>query len=312
VASCPVCRNPAEKTALAEVSLVHDAAGRLVQCPACGVICFDPLPSIEILNRFYSAAYYDFRRWPGEAGGAWFGRKLRKIGPTGRFLDVGCATGFFLNGIRQSTGWEVHGVEFGRDAVTYARHKLGLDVFEGDLEDANYPDGHFDYVHVNNVLEHVLDPVGLLAECRRVLKPGGHFFLAVPNGINDSRNLIEFFSTENIPARSPSGHIFFFPARTLLMLFERFGFAVRTKKTGSIKRGLRNTGLLPKKKNWKEDYSFPRPELQVNTGQGVVAKKEKRKSSFYYEYRNFSADLGNLPGLHDFGLDFLFELQKEE
>jgi len=300
-----------EKPVLAEVTLVHDDASRLVQCPDCGVICFDPLPSVEILNRFYSAAYYDFRRWPGEAGGAWFGRKLRKIGPTGRFLDVGCATGFFLNGIRQSSRWEVHGVEFSKAAVAYARRELGLDVLPGDLKDANYPDDYFDYVHVNNVLEHVLNPVDLLAECRRVLKPGGRFFLAVPNGINDSRNLIEFFRTESIPARSPNGHIFFFPARTLLMLFERFGFSILSKKTGSIKRGLRNAAILGRKKNWKENH-FSGNELQGSAVQEVVVKEEKKKPEFYYKYRNFSADMSNLPGLHDFGLDFLFELQKEE
>ena len=69
VATCLVCNDTAEKPFLAEVSLVPDATSRLVQCSACGVICFDPLPTVAILNRFYSAAYYDFRRWPGEAGG---------------------------------------------------------------------------------------------------------------------------------------------------------------------------------------------------------------------------------------------------
>ncbi|MEN8006092.1 MAG: class I SAM-dependent methyltransferase [Candidatus Krumholzibacteriota bacterium] len=296
---------------MAEVALIPDTASRLVQCPACGVIRFDPLPTTEILNRFYSAAYYDFRRWPGEAGGAWFARKLRKISTTGRFLDVGCATGFFLNGIRQSTDWEVHGVEFSPDAAAYARDELGLDVRQGDLRDAGYPDGHFDYVHMNNVLEHVLDPVDLLAECRRVLKPGGHFFLAVPNGINDSRNLIEFHRTEGIPARSPSGHIFFFPARTLRWLLDSHGFTVLSKKTGSIKRGLRNAGILKRKKNWKADHQL-RADSQGNAGQGVIVAKEKRKPDWYYRYRNFSAEMGNWPGLHDFGLDFLFECRKGE
>ena len=311
MAPCPVCPSTDEKTVLAEVALVPDSDSRLVQCPSCGVICFDPLPTVEILNRFYSAAYYDFRRWPGEAGGAWFGRRLGKIAPTGRFLDVGCATGFFLNGIRQSTDWEVHGVEFSPDAVAYAKGELGLDVLAGDLQDAGYPDEFFDYVHVNNVLEHVLDPVGLLSECRRILKPGGRFFLAVPNGVNDSRNLVEFHRSEGIAARSPSGHIFFFPARTLQMLLDRLGFTVLSKKTGSIKRGLRNAGILRRKKNWKNDH-HPRPDIQSNTGQEVVIAQEKRKPGLYYRYRNFSADMGNLPGLHHFGLDFLLECRKGE
>ena len=73
-------------------------------------------------------------------------------------------------------------MEFSPEAVAYARGELGLDVLAGDLQDAGYPDEFFDYVHVNNVLEHVLDPVGLLTECRRILKPGGRFHLAVPTG----------------------------------------------------------------------------------------------------------------------------------
>jgi SAM-dependent methyltransferase len=309
VALCPVCTTPAEKSVLAEVSLVHDTSSRLVQCPGCGVICFDPLPTVDILNRFYSAAYYDFRRWPGEAGGAWFARKLRKISPTGRFLDVGCATGFFLEGIRQNSDWEVNGVEFGGAAAAYARDNLGLDVRQGDLRDAGYPDAHFDYVHMNNVLEHVLDPVGLLAECTRILKPGGHFFLGVPNGINDSRNLIAFHESEKIPAHSPSGHIFFFPSRTLLALFGKFGLEIRSRKTGSVKAGLRNAGILPKKKNWKKGFYSP-AEVEVKGSQGVVIEEESRQPALYYKYRNFSAEMGNLGGLHDFGLDFLFELRK--
>ena len=50
--------------------------------------------------------------------------------------------------------------------------------------------------------------------------------------------------------------------------------------------------------------------MQVKAGQGVVVNEGKRKSALYYQYRNFSAELSNLPGLHDFGLDFLFELEK--
>jgi SAM-dependent methyltransferase len=309
VANCPVCKESAEKTVLAQAALVPDVSSDLVQCPRCGVICFDPLPSEEVLNRFYSAAYYDFRRHSGEAGGAWFGRRLNKIAPAGRFLDVGCATGFFLNGVKQSTAWDVHGVEFSPDAVAYARKELGLDVLQGDLQDAAYPDAHFDYVHVNNVLEHVLDPVGLLTECHRILKPGGHFFLAVPNGVNDSRNLIDFFAAENVPGRSPSGHIFFFPAATLDGLFEQFGFEVLSRRTGSVKRGMRNAGILRRKKNWKQDFRHPEKPQDI-AEEKVVVTQEKRKPDFYYKYRNFSADMGNLPGLHDFGLDFLFEMRK--
>ena len=40
-----------------------------------------------------------------------------------------------------------------------------------NLVDAHFPEAFFDYVHVNNVLEHVLDPMAFLKEVKRIVKP---------------------------------------------------------------------------------------------------------------------------------------------
>ncbi len=153
--------------------------------------------------------YYDFERHKSEAKGKFFARKYLR--GAGRFLDVGCATGFFLNGIRANSEWETLGVEFGAAAVEFARKELDLNVAQGNLADAKFPDGHFDFVHVNNVLEHALEPLEMLEEARRILKPDGVFYLSVPNGFIDSRDLITFYLRVKIPARSKNGHVFFFP-----------------------------------------------------------------------------------------------------
>src|SRR4030095_4805450 len=94
-----------------------------------------------------------------EAKGRWFAARLRRWKSMGTFLDVGCATGFFLHGIKTHSAWEVYGTEFGESAVQFARERLGLNVTQGNLVDAHFPEAFFDYVHVNNVLEHVLDPM---------------------------------------------------------------------------------------------------------------------------------------------------------
>jgi len=107
------------------------------------------------------------------------------------------------------------------------------------------------------------NPLSLLKECKRIIKPDGYFFLSVPNGYNDSRNLKDFYKSENTPAHSKNEHIFFFPRTTLLMLFDNIGFLIIRKKTGSIKRGLRNIGVLHKKKNWKQQY-FPKEQNVSN------------------------------------------------
>jgi len=306
---CPVCGAGKAPAILARVNLVSGVDHDLVECAGCGVIRFDPLPSIEQLERFYAAPYYNFDRWRQEGKGLAFAARLSRWRETGRFLDVGCATGFFINGIRKHSGWEVHGVDFGEAAIRYARNELGLDVKQGELADAAYADGFFDYVHVNNVLEHVLDPVAMLRECRRIVKPGGRLFLSVPNGFNDSRELIDYYNEEGRSGHSHKGHIFYFPGRTLMEMFEQTGFGVLQKKSYGHKRGLRNLGRLPRKKNWKDAYRPPATPPPGSGGGDVVIDAGRKRPSWYYRYRFFESGIRMLPGLHDSALDFAFLLQ---
>lgn len=309
MSECPICTSASQKRFLGKVNLIYGTEFDLVECPDCGVIRFHPLPTPAQLAVFYSAPYYDFDRSREEGKGMAFAKRPRGWKQAGKFLDVGCATGFFINGIQNHSQWEVYGTDFGESAVRFARSKLGLDVRQGDLADALFPDAYFDYVHVNNVLEHVLDPVSLLRECRRVVKPDGILFLSVPNGFNDSLDLIDFHKMENKPARSKNGHIFFFPARTLISLIERSGFEIEKKKTYSLKRGFRSIGYLPRKKDWKRDH-FPKesPETQVGT-EITIPDKPKKHSDIYYKYRFIQGNLQMVPGLYKFGLDFLFILR---
>lgn len=97
--------------------------------------------------------------------------------PAGRMLDVGCGLGFLLSGV--AAGWERHGVEISAFAAGHAvPHGR---IFPGRLEDAAYPGGHFDLVVLYHVIEHVHDPLALLKEIRRVLKPGGWLILGTPD-----------------------------------------------------------------------------------------------------------------------------------
>lgn len=307
--SCPVCSENSSKTFLAKVNLVPGTEYDLVECQHCGVRYFDPMPKVDELSRFYSGAYYNFDKSREEGKGMSFAGLLKKIKDKGKFLDVGCATGFFINGIKSHSDWEVYGTDFGESAVRFAREKLGLNVVQGDLESAAFPDEYFDYIHVNNVLEHVLSPVTLLKECRRIIKPDGTFFLSVPNGFIDSLDLIQFWKEEKKPSRSKDGHIFFFPARTLLMLIEKTGFRIEKKKTYSLKRGFRSIGYLPRKKNWKYNY-FPREITETITEADINLLSQKKKhSDFYYRYRFAMGNLQMIPGLYKIGLDYMFLLR---
>ena len=98
----------------------------------------------------------------------------------GKLLDVGCGNGQFLTKMRD-LGWEVMGVEPDGQAVRVARECFGLSVYQGMIEEAGFPDDTFDAITMNHVIEHVSDPIGILRECHRVLKPGGKLVVITPN-----------------------------------------------------------------------------------------------------------------------------------
>jgi SAM-dependent methyltransferase len=114
-----------------------------------------------------------------------FNRRLDEIlrytgGKRGRLLDVGCATGVLLE-LARLRGWEVSGVDISEYATGIAREFYSLDVFTGELAEAEYPDEHFDVVVMDDLIEHVADPAALVREGRRILKAGGLLTLNTPN-----------------------------------------------------------------------------------------------------------------------------------
>ncbi len=311
--SCPICHSTDEQVWLCKTTLVFGTEYDFVECPTCGVIYFSPMPTTAQLRIFYSAAYYNFDRWREEGKGMAFARQLKHWKSTGKFLDVGCATGFFMHGIKQHSQWEVYGTDFGASAVKFARAKLELNVQLGDVADVHFPSDYFDYIHVNNVLEHVPHPLALLQECYRIVKPDGLFYLSVPNGFVDSRDLIAFYNEAHEPARSKHGHIFFFQKQTLLYLFGKIGFEIIKRHTYGWKRGLRSVKKLPKKRDWKNGcYPCTIPEQSAYEGGINIPEQKKKHGDWYYYYRFWRGNVQRIPGLHNIGLDFVFLLRAKK
>jgi 2-polyprenyl-3-methyl-5-hydroxy-6-metoxy-1,4-benzoquinol methylase len=138
--------------------------------------------------------------------------------PGGRLLDVGCGDGRLLSTMRD-LGWKVEGVDFDRAAVEQARTK-GLRVHLGTLEAQGYPDDYFDAVTLSHVIEHVHDPLGLLQECRRILKPQGHLVVVTPNTASLTHRIFGAACFNLDPPR----HLHLFNRRTLRWLAELAGF----------------------------------------------------------------------------------------
>jgi len=97
----------------------------------------------------------------------------------GKLLDVGCGDGEALE-ILRDLGWQVCGVEVDPQAVDAAR-KRNLDVRQGTLTDAAFPEETFDAITSSHVIEHVHDPLAFLTESRRVLRSGVTLVAITPN-----------------------------------------------------------------------------------------------------------------------------------
>ena len=308
---CPICRSEIEPQVLCEATLGGDAKYELVECRNCRARYLWPLPSPDQLEKFYRPQYYGSDWYKQLGWGAAFAKAVLRRRAPGRFLDVGCGLGFFIDGIRKHSGWEVYGVEFSASAVAYATNQLGLDVRRGELQEAQFPAGFFDYIQIRNVLEHVTDPMALLRECRRILKGHGVLHLFVPNGYVDSLDLIKFYGSEGRAPFSKSGHLFFFPRETLLWMFEEAGLKLERGRTYGIRRGLASLGYWPRLKNWKRHYAV-RFEDEAEGETNIKLSPGKNRPDLYYTYRLHRMNLRMLPGLRRFGLDYEVLLKPKE
>ena len=96
-------------------------------------------------------------------------------------LDVGCGNGFFINFLQKHGEWTARGIEISEAAAKTAKQEFGLDVFNGNLEDAKLEAQSFDVVYLSYFLEHVFDPPSVLKEVQRILKDDGLVVVSLQN-----------------------------------------------------------------------------------------------------------------------------------
>jgi SAM-dependent methyltransferase len=236
---CPLCG----KDRGTEYLKVPDSLGitretfTLVRCGECGMVYLNPRPSSDEMSRFYPQGYC----WQEKAGGltglyrnlilkAEVGLFSRRLPKPGRMLDVGCGSGDYLE-IFRGRGWEVCGLESSGPAGSYARDVRKLDVRQGELLEAVFPENRFDLVTYFQVLEHVVDPRLQMRECFRILRPGGTLLVQVPNIESAQFNR----HRERWLHLSAPQHLNHFSPATLRKLLESEGFHVKAESQFSIR-----------------------------------------------------------------------------
>lgn len=178
--------------------------------------------------RYYGEPIAEFFRNRGplfrreRAKKRWMLQLLQRYVPRGRLLDVGAGQALF-DYLAREHGYQVQLVEICPPVVEYHRSQ-GFEVHEGYLEEARFPDGHFDAVTMWHTLEHMFDPLNTLQEVRRILKPGGFLVGALPNwrGLGTQLRLALNHPLLD-PATDHELHFSFFSIRALERAFRRAG-----------------------------------------------------------------------------------------
>ena len=170
----------------AESTRLHEVGGYWIRrCHRCAHQ-FAELDTTEgHIDRIYNDQYFfgggaGYQNYLGEERllvdrGRWYGRLMTGYCQPGAVLDIGAASGFTLQGLREA-GWHCFGIEPNAAQAGYARERFGLNVEAASLE--NWSTARtFDLVTMLQVLPHFLDPVQALTKCAEELLGCGGYLL---------------------------------------------------------------------------------------------------------------------------------------
>jgi SAM-dependent methyltransferase len=169
--------------------------------------------------------YFDWHDQPG-----YYRDVTRHFEPSTELLDLGCGVGWLADHFDHYTG-----VDVSPDAVAEAQRR-GRNVSLGNLDQAlAFELESFDGIVLKDVLEHVADPVFLVREAHRLLRPGGRVFASSPDA--------QRWVWDDYTHRRP------FTRKSYRLLFRDQGFEILESGYESVAPGTGIvSGLLPGKR----------------------------------------------------------------
>ena len=231
--NCPVCGSQDFEPFISGTDFfLTGEAFTIIKCHVCGFRFTNPRPEAEDLGKYYESEEYishsDSRK--GLFASVYqlvrkytLSRKLALISKyqqKGEILDIGCATGQFLNYMAEH-GWDATGIEPDEKTRSRAIAEYGLKVFPEEqlniLEKSS-----FDIITMWHVLEHVSELNLRMNQLKDLLKPEGTLIIAVPNcNSYDAKIYGKFWAGYDLPR-----HLYHFAKEDMKLLLENHGFTI--------------------------------------------------------------------------------------
>ena len=201
----------------------------------------EPKPSVKDLQKHYSKKYYQnshatYQTKYTEEELKYFSieselalKTLNRISlmTENKLLDLGCGEGFFSNHFKKM-GWEVRCIDFSKDGLSRHNPSLLPNFVQSDL--LTYLDNldasldNFGLINLDNVLEHVIDPIALLRSIKKKIKSKTIVRIEVPNDFSKFQSLLVKLGCTEETWVGPPEHLSYFNKSSLLALFKAEGF----------------------------------------------------------------------------------------
>jgi predicted SAM-dependent methyltransferase len=235
--ACPVCNSGTIESFLScKDHFLTKEEFTIVKCLDCGFKFTNPRPENEKLGGYYKSPDYIshsnsrkgiFNNLYQQVRKYTIAQKCKMISQYtsgNKILDVGCASGEFLNYMK-SRNWDTTGIEPDESVRKMALEIYGLKVYdESYLEEI--PANSMDVITLWHVLEHVSDLQGRMKALHHILKPGGLLVMAVPNAAcKDAQTYGEFWAGYDVPR-----HLYHFSRGSMEKLLNRFHFSLSAIK----------------------------------------------------------------------------------
>ena len=190
---CPLCGHPERSPAYQRSYQGMDI--RWERCHACRFVFQNPKLSRESLNSIYrSSTYWNVQKMETRSGlrlgysdyakgeayrlrqSQWRLRQIRRFAPEGgRWLDVACATGFFVKTLVDA-GFQSWGVELSAQMAEFGKERYGVDIEACDFDQYAPPGGPVQALSIWGADSNFYDPVQTYQHANRMLSDDGWLF----------------------------------------------------------------------------------------------------------------------------------------
>jgi SAM-dependent methyltransferase len=239
---CPICGQAGAQEWLRAPDRFHGRQEKytLVRCPACSLVWLSHPPKPTEMHLHYTDAYHKLISAAWENSPARWGFRneaLAQYKQSGTLLDLGCSSGSFLAFMR-SDSWKLYGIEMSAEGARTAKERSEAQVFVGDILNAPFPRESFDAITCFDVLEHLYEPRRVMARVGEWLKPGGIFYVLVPNVDSaEARVFGSYWHGLELPR-----HLFHYSPASLKFLAESAGLrevSLETRRNSAVGTSLR-------------------------------------------------------------------------